>query len=420
MGRDDRNNEWPLVHGAIVLIVVALFLYSLLPVLSPVILFLALLLVLSPYVGTRLYALTAGMGALLLGLWMLQELGTLLAPFVLAFVLAYILDPLVDLLEGWKLSRPLAIGALALPVLGLLALLLFWGIPALAGQVEVLTRQAPDAVRRIVAWLEGLEASLLDVDLPLVDEDMLLDRLRALTPERITEYLQEKRTEIAQRVWQGVLGVGRGLASALTVLGYLVLTPVLTYYLLRDYDRVIERLGAFVPRPRKTDADRFFGEYDDLLARYLRGQLLAAATVGILTWLGLWIVGFPYAGLVGAVAGVFNVVPYLGLPVSLIPAIIISLLSGNVLISLLKMGVVFAAVQALDGSVIGPKIVGGSVGLHPVWVILALSVGGFFFGFVGLLIAIPAAILIKLLIRHALERYRHSELYRGGGGEVEA
>ncbi len=413
MEPDNRPNDWRVVHGAIVLIVAALFLYTLLPVLSPFILFFALLLVLWPYAGTWLYALTAGMGVLLLGLWLLQELGTLLAPFVLAFVLAYILDPLVDALERWKLPRPLAIGALALPGLGLVALLIFWGIPALAEQVEILIRQTPEAVRRVVTWVESLQASLLDVDLPLVDEDMLLDQLRSLTPERITEYLQEKQAEIGQRVWQAVLGVGRGLASVVTVLGYIVLTPVLTYYLLRDYDQVIERLGSLVPRSRKAQADDFFGAYDTLLARYLRGQLMAAATVGILTWLGLWIVGFPYAGLVGAVAGVFNVVPYLGLAVSLLPAVIIALLSGNVVISLLKLGIVFGAVQALDGSVIGPRIVGDSVGLHPVWVILALAVGGFFFGFVGLLIAVPGAILVKLLIQSALEHYRTSELYLG-------
>jgi predicted PurR-regulated permease PerM len=113
------------------------------------------------------------------------------------------------------------------------------------------------------------------------------------------------------------------------------------------------------------------------------------------------------------VAGVFNMVPYLGLAVSLIPAIIIALFSGNVLVSLLKVVVVFVVVQALDGSVTGPKIVGGAIGLHPVWVILALALGGAFFGFVGLLIAMPAAIFLKLLLNRGLEHYRASGLYLG-------
>ena len=132
-----------------------------------------------------------------------------------------------------------------------------------------------------------------------------------------------------------------------------------------------------------------------------------------MTWLLLWALGFPYPALVGAVAGVFNLIPYLGLAVSAIPAILISLLSGNILGSLAKAGIVFGIVQTLDGSVIGPRIVGESVGLHPVWVILALAVGSFFFGFVGLLLAMPAAVFIKLIVREAVKRYEQSRVYEG-------
>ena len=135
--------------------------------------------------------------------------------------------------------------------------------------------------------------------------------------------------------------------------------------------------------------------------------------MGVLTGLGFWILGFPYALLLGVVAGVFNIVPYLGLVVSLVPALIIALFSGSVLLSLGKIALVFGVVQLLDSSVIGPRILGESVGLHPVWVILALAVSGFFFGFVGLLLAIPLAVLVKLLLAYGLERYRGSALYRG-------
>jgi predicted PurR-regulated permease PerM len=132
-----------------------------------------------------------------------------------------------------------------------------------------------------------------------------------------------------------------------------------------------------------------------------------------MTWLGLLILGFPYPGVVGLVAGVFNLVPYLGLIVSIIPAVIIALLSGDIGGSLIKAAIVFGIVQFIDGSVTGPRIVGTSVGLHPVWVILALSVGGLFFGFVGVLLAVPGAVLIKLLTGLALERYTQSELFLG-------
>jgi predicted PurR-regulated permease PerM len=411
MATNDRSLDWRHVHVAIALVVAALFLYALLPVLSPVLLYAALVLMLSPYAGTRGHALTVGTGAGLLAFWLLRTLGTLLAPFVLAFVLAFILDPLVDRLERWRLPRPVAVASLALPGLALLAVLVFWGVPALADQVGVLIRQAPTALARVAEWIERLRTGQLH--LPFVPEQVISDQLRSISPERVIQYLQEQQQAIVQHAWQAVSGVGRGFASVLTVLGYVVLTPVLTFYLLRDYDLLIARVGSLVPRPSRESVGGFFAEYETLLARYLRGQLMEAALVGILTWLGLWILGFPYAGLVGVVAGVFNMVPYLGLAVSLIPAIIIALFSGNVLVSLLKVVVVFVVVQALDGSVTGPKIVGGAIGLHPVWVILALALGGAFFGFVGLLIAMPAAIFLKLLLNRGLEHYRASGLYLG-------
>jgi predicted PurR-regulated permease PerM len=118
------------------------------------------------------------------------------------------------------------------------------------------------------------------------------------------------------------------------------------------------------------------------------------------------------SGLVGAIAGLFNLVPYLGLIASILPVVIIALLSGSILASLLKAGIVFAIVQFIDGSITGPRIVGESVGLHPVWVMLALAVGGFAFGFAGLILAMPAAVLIKLLLREAIARYRASNLFR--------
>lgn len=409
----DKPDDRGLVHGALVLIVLALFFYSLLPVLSPLVLFLALLVLMTPYVGTTFHLLVVSTTAVLVFLWLLKATGAVLAPFVLAFVLAYILDPVVDRMEAARLPRWLAIILLILPVIGALVLAIFVGLPALANQVEGLIARAPEALEDLVAWIEGLRTGILGIDLPLIREDALLERLRVTSPEDLVAFLEEQRAEIARRAWQAVLGVGRGLGALLTVLGYVVLTPVLTYYLLRDYDAIVGRVSDTVPRRRTESWTRFGREYDTLLSRYLRGQLLAAATVGVLTWLGLWVLGFPYPGLVGAVAGVFNVVPYLGLVVSLVPALIIALLSGSVLASLIKVAIVFAAVQALDGTVIGPRIVGGSVGLHPVLVILALAVGGFFFGFAGLLLAIPAALLIKMLAGAGLDRYRKSAVFLG-------
>lgn len=405
--------DWRLVHGAVVLVVLALFFLQLAAFLSPPVLFLAVLVLMVPYRGSQFHRLVVLTGAGLVLLWALDALGTLLAPFVLAFVLAYILDPLVDRLQRLRLPRSVAILLLALPVLAGLVLILLLGVPALANQIESLIRRAPEAVDRIRVWIEGLQASRLGFDLPFVDEALLIDRLQGLSPTAVTDFLQEKQAQLAGWGWEAVLGLGRGLGTVLTILGYVVLTPVLTFYLLRDYDDIVVRMGSYVPRPRAAAVTAFTREYNRLLSRYLRGQLIAAAAVGVLTWLGLWLAGFPYSGLVGVVAGVFNVVPYLGLPVSLIPAIIIAILSGSFLASILKLTIVFGIVQFLDANVLGPRIVGESVGLHPVWVILAIAVAGLVYGFVGLLLAIPVAIMVKLLLGVGLERYRRSPIYLG-------
>lgn len=409
-----ERKEWselPLLRSAAVLLVLGLFLFSLYPSLSPFILFLALLAVLAPYAGTPFHRTLVLTATVLVVLWFLATLGSLVAPFVLAGVLAFILDPAVDRLER-RLPRSVAILVLAVPLVGILLLALALGVPALAQQVEGLIEDAPALLDRLVLWLQGLRDRLVRLRVPLLDE-VVLDRLRALDSEQLVALLEERQAEIGRRMWEGVLGLGRGLGTLVTIFGYVVLTPVVTYYLLNDYDRARRKIGDLFPRHRRDEWIGFLTEYNGLVSRYLRGQVIAATAVGVLTALGLWIANFPYAGLVGTVAGVFNLVPYLGLIVSLVPAVFIALVSGSVLVSLLKVAVVFGIVQFLDSSVIGPRIVGESVGLHPVWVMLALAVGAFFFGFVGLLLAVPAAVLIKLLAGRGLARYRKSSVFAG-------
>ena len=210
--------------------------------------------------------------------------------------------------------------------------------------------------------------------------------------------------------------MGRGLGSAATVVGYVFLTPILTFYLLRDYDGILARLRGLLPRGREAGVVEFAREYDVLLSRYLRGQLTVALIIGVLTGTLLFVLQFPYAFLLGALAGVMGLIPFLGLVLSIIPAVIIALLSGSVLLSLAKVAFVYGSVQILDSGLISPRVVGDSVGLHPVWIVLALSVGGFFFGFVGLLISVPAAVGVKLVAVRGLTRYKSSELYEGPQG----
>lgn len=405
---EDRSSlgspmPWALVQGAAVLVVLAFFLWALREVLNPFLLFLVLVAVLLPFRGMPGRALLLVVASGLTLVWALSTSGTLLAPFLIAAGLAYLLDPLVDRLETRGLGRTLAILLLALPVAGLLAVAVLVGVPALAAQLGDLIDQAP-------VLLVSLRDNLRGV--PLVGDE-LIARLQELDAEQVVSMLQERQAVLAERAWGGVVGVGRGLGSAFTLLGYTVLTPVLTFYLLRDWDRVTEAAANLVPTGRRDSFVSFAREYDRLLARYLRGQVLVALTIGAVTVLGLWVARFPYALLIGFFVSVFSVVPYLGLLLSLIPAVIVALVSGAIGVSLLKVAIVFGVAQGLEGAVVSPRIVGDSVGLHPVWVVLALAAAGFYFGFVGLLLAVPGAVGVKLMVVRGLARYRESRLYQG-------
>lgn len=420
MVEPSESANWKSVYGVAVVLVLAFFLFSLRSILNPFVLFVLLVFLMSPQAGSRPHLLVVGASGVLTLFWLLHTTGFLLAPFILALALAYILNPLVGRLARGRLGRSAAIGLLALPLMGAIAVGILVGIPALSHQVADFIQRVPELIPWAIARGEALQVQLLRRDLPYLDEEALLARLRSVQPDQVVAYLQTRQEELARRVWDAVLGVGRGVGSVLSILSYVFLTPILTFYLLRDYHGITGRLAALVPRSRQERWLGFFREYDRLLAAYLRGQLLAAAIVGVLTAVGFWLLDFPYALLLGVIAGVFNVVPYMGLVVSLIPALVIALFSGAVLLSLGKIALVFTVVQLLDGSVVGPKIVGESVGLHPVWVILALAVSGYFFGFVGLLIAVPLAVLVKLLLLAGLTRYQRSRIFRGDAVTEEA
>lgn len=404
------STEWRYLYAGITLVVAAFYFFSIHIALSPFIAFVLLLLLIAPYAGTDRHTTLVLAATFALGIWLLESVGSLLAPFILSFVLAYILDPAVDMLQRRGMKRGIAVTLLVLPVLGLLGLTLVIAIPALINQLEALLQRLPAAGAQISEWLVAMRSGTSRFTVPFVSEEVLQ---RWLDPDRIAEFVSTQQDAIAQGAWTAVGGFGRGLGIVLSILGFIVLTPVLVVYLLRDFDHITDRVAELVPASRRVSWLAFMREYDSLLSRFLRGQVIAATLVGLMTWIGLWIAGVPYSGLVGATAGVFNLVPYLGLIVSVIPIIIISLLSDSFLAMFLKAGIVLAVIQAIDGAVTGPRIVGDSVGLHPVWVLFALALGSFYFGFVGLLIAMPAAVLIKLLVREALSRYRRSPMFLG-------
>jgi len=433
LSRDDAILKWSAAAAGIVLL--TFLLLGLREVLNPPLLFLGLVGVLLPLRRTSFFPAVVGTTGFLVLFWLFRELGFLLAPFVLALVLAYILNPAVGWIAGrrplvrfagadgqGRLGRTLAVVALAIPVVGGLVALGVWGVPYLAGELTAIVRRAPQALERLTIFVQGLEERFAAIQVPGFDGSRWLSRVGEMDADAIAEFVEERQELIWDWLREGALGLGRGLGAALSILGYLVLAPILTFYLLRDYDRLVERVSDLIP-PSKEGIRWGLREYDRLLSAYLRGQVMVSLTVGAMTTAGLLIVQFPYAFFLGAVVAVFNVVPYLGLVLSLIPAVAIALASGDPVISLMKMAIVYTVAQSLESGVVSPRIVGDSTGLHPVWILLAIAVSGFFFGFVGLLIAVPTAVGIKLLLSVAGDRYRSSALFhdsmRGDSSEAE-
>ena len=413
--RDSGEMPWRVAQGAVLVLVAGFFLFSLRDLLNPFLLYLVFIAVLAPFRGIRGHALMVTIATLLAAVWVLDTAGTLLAPFFLAFVLAYILDPVADRVSAHpRIGRTAAIFLILVPVLAAGAVAVGVALPELVRQARALIGESPRVMGELTAWVRGLSPESLGFDIPFVDEAALLDRVQAIDAQTVTGFLETRRVELTERAWATVLGLGRGFGTLLTVLGYLVLTPVLMFYLLRDYDLIVARVGNLLPGKFRSSASGFLREYDDLLSRYLRGQVSASLLTGGITWLGLLIVGFPYSFLLGATVAVLGIVPYLGVVVSLIPAIILALVSDNIGLSLGKVAIVYGIAQGLESAVISPRIVGESVGLHPVWIVLSLSLGGFFFGFAGLLIGVPLAVGVKLLVVRGLERYQTSSLYKQG------
>jgi len=268
----------------------------------------------------------------------------------------------------------------------------------------------PGMIEGLQAWYRAQLTALAGSQLPIIG-DIPFERGLELESEDVTAFVTEQIRAL-QPSWEDAIGLGRGVQTGLAILGYLVLTPVLTFYILRDFPSMQEWVSRLVPRDRREWTLGFLRRYDTLVGEYLRGQVLVALFVGLATGLGFWLVGFPNAVLLGVIAGVFNIVPYLGLVVSLVPALLIAVLTTPIWLSLLKVMGVFFAVQSLDSYFLSPKIIGDRVGLHPVWVMLAIIAFGSFFGIIGLLLAIPLAVLIKLLIVNMLATYKRSVYYR--------
>ena len=325
-----------------------------------------------------------------------------LLPFVFGMAIAYFLDPVADWLERKGLSRGLA--ATALTVIFLVALVAFLVllVPLLQAQILKLATRIPEFVELLRTRAEDILAL---VQARLSPED--LERLRGAMGEFAG-------TTVA---WLGKLLTGLwsgGLALA-NLLSLMVITPVVTFYLLRDWDVLVGKLDLWLPR---ANAETIRGQIrliDRTLAAFARGQAIVCILLGAFYGVGLTLVGLDFGLILGLGTGLISFVPYFGMLTGFVVGIGLAVVQFDGWVPVAMVAGVFIVGQVIEGNVVSPKLVGDRVGLHPVWMIFALMAGGALFGFVGVLLAVPAAATIGVLARFALDRYMAGPLYGGDG-----
>jgi len=331
---------------------------------------------------------------------------SILLPFVAGMALAYFLDPVADRLQRWGFSRLMATIFILLMFLVVFALALMIIVPVLFTQTADFIERMP----RYVTQLQNLVTSPKFDFLP----DWLSNQVGSVK-DGFSQAISEGAGFLAtllQQIWNS----GKALID---IISLFVVTPVVAFYMLLDWDRMVTKVDSWVPRQNVTDVRTIARDMDNAIAGFVRGQGSLCLILGCYYAVGLSVVGLNFGLLIGFFAGLISFIPYVGSFVGLVLAIGVALVQywpDYVMIGLVA--VVFFTGQFLEGNILQPKLVGHSVGLHPVWLMFALFAFGSLFGFVGMLVAVPASAAIGVLVRFALSRYLESELYDGNAART--
>ncbi|GAP66484.1 putative permease [Mizugakiibacter sediminis] len=331
--------------------------------------------------------------------WLLYLLAPVLTPFVLAAMFAYFCDPLVDRMERLRMSRTFAVSLVFVAMVMALVLALLWLVPFVERQLTSFLGQLP-------AWYAWFQLHAA----PWLQEHLGVSTT-VFDPQQLVAALQAHLKEAGGAAANVIAKVSKSGLALVLWLTHVVVVPVAGFYLLRDWDLLVARVHELLPRRIEPVVARLARESDEVLGAFLRGQLAVMVVLGTLYALGLWAVGIGIGPLIGMIAGLISFVPYLGAIVGVSMGVIAALVQYQDWLHVALVLGVFGIGQTLEGYVLVPKLVGEKIGLHPVVVIFAILAGGQLFGFLGVLLALPAAAVIKVVLRYLHERYRDSALY---------
>ncbi len=346
----------------------------------------------------RMQWAAVGVGAF----WLLWLLAPILTPFAVAALLGWLGDPLVDRLELAGRSRNTSVILVFTLMALLLALVLVILVPLIESQISTLIQSMP-----------GYRVWFSTIAIPWVE---------GRTGLQIASWLDlDHLIELVRSNWERAGGVAATIMSYVSRSGFaligmatnIVLIPIITFFFLRDWDLIIQRVASMVPRDHIDTVSRLSKASSDVLGGFLRGQFLVMVILGVMYGIGLWAVGLDLGILIGIIAGLLTFVPYLGPTSGLVLGVLAALMQYGDWKHIAGVLAVFGVGQVIESYWLTPKLVGDRIGLHPVAVIFAVLAGGQLFGFLGMLLALPMAAVVNVLLRYAHERYTQSQLYAG-------
>jgi predicted PurR-regulated permease PerM len=338
--------------------------------------------------------------ALLVTVALLFVLRDVLLPFVAGMAIAYFLDPVADRLEEWGAPRWLAATLVLLSFVVVLVLVLILLVPLLQSQIA----QLIDTLPQFVTWLH-------DRVLPRIER--ALTRLSPDDMTRLRNAAGQYAGEVVGWLGQVLRGIVTGGIALFDLLTILFITPIVAFYLLRDWDRMMATIDGWLPKQHQETVREQAAEIDRTLAGFVRGQASVCLVLGVFYAVALSAVGLSFGLVVGLMAGLLSFIPYVGSLTGFVTSVGIAFFQFDSWTMVAVVAGIFLIGQAVEGNVLTPKLVGDRIGLHPVWVMFALLAGGSLFGFLGVLLAVPAAAAIGVLIRFGLGRYLASAYYHG-------
>ncbi len=331
-------------------------------------------------------------------IFLLYQLAPVLQPLYIAALLAYLSNPLVGRLERYKVPRILGVLIVFFFMLSIVTLLGLFLVPLLVDQINLLIHQLPV----MLAWLQNTA-------LPWFNSKF--GNLIHINPQNLNVAVVEGLKTHQSIIPKIVATITSSGFMIFAIFFQLLLIPVVTFYLLRDWNKLIANIRHILPRRMEPTIVMLATKYNAVLRAFIRGQLLVIILLGFIYTLGLWIVGLQFAVLIGIIAGLLNIVPYLGFTTGLISALLAAYYQFQRFDYLIFVSIVFIVGQSIESMLLTPLLVGDSIGLHPVAVIFAVLTGGYFLGLIGALIALPVAAAIMVLMRFALTKYYQSSIY---------